>query len=195
MANNQLTQVLAAIDHVNCQDPNRQLHQGEMVAKQLRYGQLMSACLAEHWPEADELLQIAVRAQHIKRWQLKRSEFAEGKAGYLQWRKALAQLHAQLTQEIMQQQGYSLLAAQQTGAIIRKQQLKQNIASQTLEDVACLVFLQHYLAEFAQQHDEQKIITILRKTWNKMSAKGQDLALTLQLDCTCAKLLANALKE
>ena len=52
---------------------------------------------------------------------------------------------------------------------------------QLLEDVICLVFLEYYLAGFAQEHDEPKLINILRRTWRKMSARGQQAALELKL--------------
>ena len=41
------------------------------------------------------------------------------------------------------------LNAETTACIIRKENLKSNLDSQTLEDVACLVFLQYYFDEFA----------------------------------------------
>ena len=48
--------------------------------------------------------------------------------------------------------------------------------------MACLVFLQHYLPAFAPRHDAEKLAGILRKTWRKMSARGQAAALRLDLD-------------
>jgi len=51
--------------------------------------------------------------------------------------------------------------------------------AQLLEDVICLVFLEHYFAEFAKGHDEEKVIGILRKTWRKMSDRGHEAALKL----------------
>ena len=50
-----------------------------------------------------------------------------------------------------------------------------------LEDVACLVFFEHYLAEFVTQHDELKIVNILRKTLRKMSDRGRASARQLDL--------------
>ncbi len=79
----QLTNVLAAIDQLNNEDPNKDVIDEIAQPKELLYGQRMSQCLNSYWPEANEYLQIAVRAQHVKRWQLKRTEFPEGKAGYL----------------------------------------------------------------------------------------------------------------
>jgi len=95
-----LNKVLNEIDQINKQDPNTELVDQQAAPKEYLYGQRMSTCLAQYWPQADEFLQIAVRAQHIKRWHIKRSEYPLGKAGYLNWRKALGLFHAQLTEKL-----------------------------------------------------------------------------------------------
>ncbi len=154
-----LNNTLSAIDEINRQDPNVILVNGSSQAKELVYGQQMTDCLKLYWPEANELLQIAVRAQHIKRWQLKRTEFAEGKAGYYQWRIAQGKFHAELTASIMLVQGYSAEESEQCAAIIRKENLNTNNDSQTLEDVACLAFLCTTLMSL-QQNIPSKIMKL-----------------------------------
>jgi hypothetical protein len=197
MSNQQLKNTLTAIDDVNSQDPNIIVCEGINQAKELIYGQQMSACLNKYWPDAHEILQIAVRAQHIKRWQLKRNEYKEGKAGYYQWRIAQGKFHAQLTSEIMIKQGYSSDDANQCAAIIRKENLKTNDNSQSLEDVACLVFLMHYFDEFAakytEQNNEAKIVRIVQLTWKKMSDKAHEIALSLTLPDHLANIVNKAL--
>jgi hypothetical protein len=200
---NQLKNTLSAIDDINRQDLNTTLSEGKEYPKELIYGQRMTRCLNKHWPQASELLQIAVRAQHIKRWHLKRSEFEQGKAGYYQWRIALGKFHAKLTAEIMIEQGYSQVQAEQTASIICKENLKDkkpnplNLDSQTLEDVACLVFLEHYFDEFAskylEKNNEEKIIRIVQLTWKKMSADAHNLALKLALPEHLAVIVGKAL--
>lgn len=199
----QLTQMLSAIDNINQQDTNITISNNEPHPKELIYGQRMSACLLQYWPQASELLQIAVRAQHIKRWHLKRSEFEPGKAGYYRWRIALGKFHGELTAKLMIQQGYSEIDAAQTASIICKENLKDkadsqlNADSQTLEDVACLVFLKHYFDDFAAQYIEQdneaKIIRIVQLTWGKMSDKAHTIALSLTLPDHLAALVGKAL--
>ena len=180
-----LTNTLSAIDEINRQDPNTIVLEGISQAKELVYGQQMTDCLMQYWPDANELVQIAVRAQHIKRWQLKRTEFSEGKAGYYQWRIAQGKFHAELTASIMVAQGYTVEESEQCAAIIRKENLKTNSDSQTLEDVACLIFLMHYFDEFAAKYTEQdneaKIVRIVQLTWHKMSEQAHDIALGLTL--------------
>ena len=193
MKSSRVNTLFSIIDNVNSEDPNKVIINDQTQAKELIYGQQMTACLEKYWPQANELLQIAVRAQHIKRWHLKRDEFEMGKKGYFSWRIALGKFHAQLTQDLMLENEYSLIEAEQTAAIIRKEKLKTNSDSQTLEDVACLVFLQHYFDEFAVKHSEEKIIRILQKTWGKMSEKGQSIALTLTLPIHLSQLVEKAL--
>lgn len=193
MTNLRLNAVLSAIDLINEQDKNQIMSNGELKPKELVYGHQMSACLDQYWPHADELLKIAVRGQHIKRWQIKRDEYEAGKVGYLKWRKELGKLHAQLTTDIMLEHGYSEEEAAQTAAIIRKEKFKTNADSQTLEDVACLVFLQHYFDDFSAKHDQEKVINIVRKTWGKMSDGAHNIALSLTLPNHLATLVKKAL--
>jgi hypothetical protein len=200
---NQLELVLTAIDDINRQDTNITLLNNEEHPKELIYGQRMTACLMQYWPQASELLQIAARAQHIKRWHLKRSEFESGKAGYYQWRIALGKFHGELTASIMIEQGYSELQAKQTASIICKENLKNKTDnqlyadSQTLEDVACLVFLVYYFDEFASQYIEQnneaKIIRIVQLTWKKMSEEAHNIALQVTLPDHLANIVKKAL--
>lgn len=189
----QLQNVLDAIDNINKEDINTTVVDGVSHPKELLYGQYMSTCLEQYWPDANEYLQIAVRAQHIKRWHLKRADFPVGKQGYLTWRKELGIFHAATAKALMLDNDYSEEASETTAAIIRKEKLKSNNDSQTLEDVACLVFLQYYFDEFAAKHTEEKIIRIVQLTWRKMSVQGQEIALSLTLPPHLAQLVGKAL--
>jgi hypothetical protein len=202
MSTSRLSTLLTTIDDINNEDPHTvQLSNGTTQAKEYIYGHHMSACLAQYWPDASEFLQIAVRAQHIKRWHLLRSDFDLGKAGYFKWRKSLGKFHAELTYSLMLAQtpngtgavAYTEAEAEQTAAIIRKEKLKTSSDSQTLEDVACLVFLQHYFDEFSTKHTEEKVVKVLQKTWVKMSDTAHNIALSLTLPDHLAKLVSKAL--
>jgi len=67
--------------------------------------------------------------------------------------------------------------------------------AQALEDVACVVFLAHYLADFAEKHDSNKVVEILRKTWAKMSPLGRRAALAVPLGGALKELLSSALAD
>ena len=193
MENSRLSSVFKAIDDINLQDPNFTLVDGKQVAKEWIYGIRMTECINTHWPDANEYVQIAVRAQHIKRWHLKRVEFDAGRTGYLKWRKELGKFHAELTASLMNDNGYSQEECDNTAAIIRKERIKANADSQMLEDVACLVFLQYYFEEFAEKYTDEKIIDIVQKTWKKMSEQWHSIALSLTFPDNLAKLVQRAL--
>ena len=46
--------------------------------------------------------------------------------------------------------------------LLLKKQLKKNADTQCLEDVICLVFLNHYLEPFIQKHEDEKVNSILK---------------------------------
>ena len=197
MTSSRLNTVLSAIDQINSEDPNQTLVNGHSQPNELLYGQYMTTCLEQYFPQSNELLQIAVRAQHIKRWHLKRTEFEAGKAGYYQWRIEQGKFHAQLAKSLMLENGFDENEAETTACILRKEKLKTNSDTQTLEDVACLVFLQYYFDDFAEKFiakdNEAKIIRIVQKTWGKMSPKAHKIALSLTLPEHLAHLVNKAL--
>ncbi|AKF08487.1 DUF4202 domain-containing protein [Sandaracinus amylolyticus] len=163
-----LERTLAAIDAVNAADPT-----GEAVT----YGRRMSAALAALRPDASDALRIAVRAQHVERWKVPRATYPEGRVGYLKWRRELGAMHAQRASEIMRAEGWDEGTVARVASIVQKQKLASDADTQALEDCACLVFLAHGFDAFAAQHDDAKVIDILRKTWAKMSDTGHAAAL------------------
>ncbi len=172
-------QAIAAIDAANSHDPHLSDPDGRPA--ELIYGEHMSAMLVSLHPEASELLRLAVRAQHLRRWEVPRASYPMDRAGYHRWRNDLKAKHAQWAGEILANCGYDVGEIARVGALIRKENLKQDGEAQALEDAACLVFLVHHAARFAAKHDEPKVLGILRKTWAKMSARAQTAALTLPL--------------
>ncbi|RCU50811.1 DUF4202 domain-containing protein [Corallincola holothuriorum] len=191
--NSALDLTLEAIDQVNSQDPNMEFCHEVEVPKELLYGQRMSERLAQFAPGASEHLQIAARAQHIKRWAIPRSDYPMDRQGYHQWRTDLGKMHADLAAELMREQGYSEDDAVRTQQLLRKEKIKRDAECQTLEDVICLVFLEYYFADFAAKHTEEKMLGIIRKTWAKMSEAGHAAALELDLPEAMLALVKRAL--
>lgn len=184
---------IARIDAANAEDPNREVWQGAEYPKELLYSQRMSGWLERFAPDASAALRLAVRAQHIRRWTIPRGDYPEGAAGYKRWRSTLARFHAQSAGEILAEVGYDDATIRRVQGLIRKEQLKRDPQAQCLEDVACLVFLENYFADFAQKHDEARLIDILRKTWKKMSPAGHAAALGLLLSERARELVEKAL--
>jgi hypothetical protein len=189
-----LAQVLKAIDEINAQDPNLELVDSTKHPKELIYGQRMTEALGSY-ENPNELLQIACRAQHIKRWAIPRSDFPMDKAGYLKWRTHLKIMHGDITAEIMQNHGYNESDIKYVKDLLMKKDLKKNLDAQILEDVACLVFLKFHIADFAADKEESKLIDIIQKTWAKMSVKGHELALQIHYPAPVLTLIQKALAE
>lgn len=174
--------VIAAFDAVNAQDPNKVTADGREYPKELLYAQRMSDMQRRFAPDASEAVQLAVRAQHIKRWAIPRSEYPMTPHGYKQWRTRLYKFHADLATDILRETGYDEETIARVHAIVRKEALKLNPETQMMEDIVDLVFLEHYLEEFVvkySHYEEEKMLDILRKTWKKMSPRGHEAALNL----------------
>jgi hypothetical protein len=188
-----LERALREFDRINAQDPRGEELAGAVQPKELLYSRRMSETLARLEPEASEPLRLAVRAQHIARWEIPRDTFPPGRQGYKQWRTRLMEHHAQLAAGVMRDVGYDDPAIERVTQLLRKQGIKRDDEVQTLEDVACLVFLEDYFDDFAREHDDDKLVDILRKTWVKMSPRGQAAALALELGERARRLVARAL--
>ena len=188
-----LSTLLLAIDQVNSRDPNREQVDGQELPKELVYGQRMSERLAAFCPHASEHLQIAARAQHIERWTIARSLYPLGRTGYKKWRSQLSLFHAQRTGELMAEHGYLQDDIDRVKFLMQKRQLHRDTETQTLEDVVCLVFIEYYLADFAEKHPKDKLIDIIQKTWKKISAQGREAALQLSLPQNLNAILREAL--
>lgn len=188
-------QALEMIDAANARDPNPETVDGEKQPKELVYGRRMSACLERLAPEASDLVRIAARAQHIERWTVPRDGYPEGKKGYHRWRTDLGRFHADRAGEIMAACGYAGPEIGKVQAMLRKKNLRSDPDTQLLEDTICVVFLENYLSGFSAKHDSEKIVDILRKTWGKMSPRGQEAALALDLSGEARRLVERALAQ
>ncbi|MGM5471117.1 DUF4202 domain-containing protein [Flavobacteriaceae bacterium LMO-SS05] len=171
---------IALIDEENSKDAHKDYVQGQEFPKELLYSRRISKKLLEFKPNASEALQIAAHAHHICRWKIPRDAYPMGRVGYLMWRETLKKMHAKLTSEILKGLDYDSEFIDRVSLLILKKKIKKDEESQVIEDVICLVFLEHYYEDFAAKHDDEKVVDILRKTWVKMSDRGQELALKIQ---------------
>jgi hypothetical protein len=163
---------VAALDRALDEDPKK---------RERAYGERMSAWAKRLCPTASEELLLAARAQHVNRWSIPRSDYPEGRAGYLAWREKLKRLHADVAAGLLREAGYGEAAIAKVRGLITRKEKAADPEGQVLEDAACLVFLETELADFAAKTEEGKTIDILRKTWAKMSEAGRAAALTLPL--------------
>ena len=170
---------IARFDAENANDPNIELAEGKPWPRELLYARRLTDWVLKLDPNAPETLRLAARSQHIRRWQIPRSDFPADRAGYLRWRTKLKTFHADVAAEILRECGYD----REMIARVRKLNLKENFPadpdSRTLEDALCLVFLEFQSKEFAAKTDQQKAGNALRKIWAKMTEKARNAALEL----------------
>ena len=188
-----LLRAFQGFDAANQEDPNKEVYKGKDYPKELLYAQRMTAQLNSFAPEASEALQLTARCQHICRWEIARDSYEMNREGYLRWRQELKKFHAKRAASILKEVGYSDEVIDKVKFLLEKKQLKRNEETQILEDVICLVFLEHYFEPFAAKHPEEKTIDILQKTWGKMSKEGHAAALKLPLSKSVLDLVEKAL--
>ena len=189
-------QAIALFDAANAQDPN----QDEGEPKELLYARRMTDMIGRFAPDASEVAQLAVRAQHIQRWLVPRSNYPLGKPGYFAWRTGLYRFHAETAGKLMQQAGYAEAMIEQVKLAVSKQGIKTNPDTQMLEDVTSLVFIESYMLGFAGQHaeyTEEKWLDIIRKTLRKMSADAHAFATSggIKLPEALVPLILKAVSE
>ncbi|MFP7674978.1 DUF4202 domain-containing protein [Marivita sp. S0852] len=170
-----LGSVLAAIDAANRADPKTDLDDtGTEQPEAYLYGVRMTSELDRLFGDsASDVLRIAARGQHIERWLLKRSEYPEGRAGYLTWRRDQGRAHGERLAGLMAEAGYPADACDRVGVLLRKEGIKRDKEVQQLEDVICFTFLKWYFAPFAAKHPEDKVLDIVAKTARKMSPEAR----------------------
>lgn len=180
------------IDAAHQADPKRN---AEGTAAELVYADRMEAWVARLVPEASPLLRLAARSQHLERWSVPRDSFPMDRPGYLKWRQSLYKKQAQRARELMLQAGVAAFEAEEAAQWVAKTAMKTTPGTQTLEDAACLVFLENEIADFAAQHADyprEKFVDIIRKTWKKMSPAAQQAALGLVLPHAIRELVREA---
>ncbi len=179
-------------DEANSQDPHLELVQGKKYPRELLYAQRLTEWVKKLNPQASEALLLASRCQHLKRWEIPRTDFEEGKIGYLKWRKYLYQFHADEAEKILKSLNYNSEIIEKVKAINLKKNLKDP-DTQTMEDALCLVFLEYQFSDFVKKTPPEKMPAIIQKTWAKMSEKARLLALKLPFSAEEANLLKTTL--
>lgn len=190
----------ALIDTANSEDPNQEISEGKDWPKELLYSRRMSDMLERYAPNADDAMKLAVSAQHIQRWKLPRSNYPMNRKGYHQWRAELYKFHAAAIADLLAKAGYKDEFITRVTQAVGKKSLKTNPDTQLLEDVAGLVFFEHYLLDFADSHpeyDEQKWLDIIGKIWNKMSVRAHQYALAghIKFPDSLAVIIQKAVSE
>ena len=187
-------EALRRFDEENARDPNSVTVDGTPRPRELVYAEWVTEWVLRLAPNAPETLRLAARCQHLCRWMIPRNSYPMDRAGYLRWREDLKKFHAQKAGEILSEVGYS----EETIARVRELNLKKNLTGdpecQILEDALCLVTLEYQLADLVEKTDPDKMVSILRKTWRKMSPAAREHALKLSFSEREMELIGRALE-
>lgn len=186
-------QAILRFNSMNSEDLRMSDVNGRQVPTQLLEAERLERWVLRLAPEANEALRLAARCQHLKRFSFPRSEYPEGRNGYLQWRKDLMKKHAELASQVLKELAYDASIIEQVRAINTKQELKLSFNSQTMEDALCLSFLEHEFSDFSEKYEDEKVIAIVQKTWRKMSEEGHHFALQLPFVGRAQALVQRAL--
>jgi tRNAThr (cytosine32-N3)-methyltransferase len=180
------------IDSAHSADPNRG---ADGRPAELAYADHVEKWVVRIAPDADQVLRLAARCQHLERWSVPRSSFPMDRPGYLSWRKSLYVRQAERARMLLLEAGVPAEKAADAATWVSKTGLRTNPGTQALEDAAVLVFLESEIQAFAAQHAEyprEKFVDILRKTWRKMSPRAQELARGLDLPAPIMALVREA---
>jgi len=188
---------LEAIDAVHRLSPptptiGGESHEGDDAEPvELRHARRMTDWLDRLDPGATEAQRLAARAAHLRRWALPRTEYPEGRAGYLRWRTEQKRRHAEEVVGILRSVGYDEPTCDEVARLVRKE--GRDAAAQTHEDALCLVFLETQLDEVAGEWGEDRTVAIVRKTLPKMSDRAKAAAGDLPLGARARAVLVAAL--
>lgn len=186
------SRTLAAIDAANADDPDRAVLEGDEVPLQQALGRIASEWVDRLDPAATPAQRLAARAHHLRRWELPRASFPDGRSGYLRWRTKAKARHADEVASLLRAEGWDDDTVEEVSRLVRKEGLGRVPAVQVHEDAVCLAFLTVQLDEAAELMGD-KTVGVLRRTAVKMSPAALDHAAALPLSPTGRSLLEAAL--
>ena len=192
MADGRLERAIAAIDAANADDPATIVVDGVERPKERAHAEMMTAWVQRLDPQADDAQLLAARAHHLRRWAIPRTDFPDGRAGYLRWRTDQKRRQAAEVAEILRSAGYEDDEVERVAGIVAKRQLATDPAVQTHEDALCLAFLQLQFDDLAAQLGDDHMVEVVRKTLAKMSPAGVRAAGGLRVSDRGAAILAAA---
>lgn len=168
---------LAAIDEANAADPTMLViadAEGSSLErpKELVHAERMTLWLSRLVADPEPAQLLAARAHHFERWKSPRSDYPEGRAGYLRWRSDAKKRHASDVSELLQRHGVPADVIERTAEIISKAALKVDVATQRHEDCLCLTFFELQGLDTAALLGD-KTVAVVAKTLAKMSDVGR----------------------
>jgi hypothetical protein len=191
----ELTAAFAAIDAANAVDPNIIVWRDERWPRAQLQGVLATEWTEQLDPRASDDVLLAARAHHVRRWSIARASYPDGRVGYLRWRRALKEVHAEVVAEILPDAGISADSIARVQALVRKEGLGHDPETQLVEDAICLTFLETQFEELAARVDRDRLVTAVQKTVEKMSERAVALVAQTRISPTARAALDDALSQ
>jgi hypothetical protein len=170
-----------AIDAENAADPH---------GKELDHAERAVRWMRTLRPDASDELLLAARGHHVRRWEIPRSEEADGRAGYLRWKRRLQEHHADVVGRVLAGSGFDVARVQ---SLVTKERLRSDPDAQSLVEALALVFLETQLDELREKLDDDHMVDVLAKTLRKMTPAGRAAARALEYDERGAALVQRAI--
>ena len=183
---------LKLIDKAHNEDPAYVTIDGNKVSDEFLYSERMLNQLLAYYPDSNPFIKLSAKCHHLKRWEVDRKLYPMDKQGYFNWRRVVAKHQLNIAKEILTKAEFSEEEIDKVISCLKKENIKRIPEAQIIEDVACMVFIQFYLEEFAKPHQDDKVIDILYKTMLKMSDPGIETCKKLPLSNKVAHLVKKA---
>ena len=158
-----LETIVAAIDVRLAGDPTGQAS---------RYAAAMSRWLERLDESPSDALVVAVRAQHFERWLSPRDAYPRTRPGYLAWRRAAMKDQAERLSVLLRSLDVDASFIDRVATLVTKQDLRSDAEVQTLEDCACLTFIERAWAGFAAGRSADQLRRVVTRTVAKMSPRA-----------------------
>lgn len=179
-----------AIDVSNEFDPGRTLFEGEAHPTAQIEGRRAAAWVRELVPGASDVLLLAARAHHLRRWEVSRDSYPRTREGYHAWRGGLYDFHAHELAKLMLAAGYTEGDTDHASRILHKRGIKSDAEVQAHEDAVSLAFVELRLVSFAPTVNDEQLMRALKRTLLKMSPGGRAALESLRLDDDTSAVLA-----
>lgn len=187
-----LSAVLGQIDERNSLDPRSWKIAGETGPKELLAGRRACWWIGELEPTPVDAQVVAARGHHLRRWAYPRTDFPEGRAGYLRWRTAAKRAHADEVAGLMGDAGYPEPDRERAASLIRKDGLGTDPMTQTHEDALCLVFIESQFDQTTDLVGEMHMVEVVAKTLAKMSLAAVALAGAMSVSDQAVRIIGAA---
>ncbi len=185
-------QAIQLIDAANAEDPRKETVDGKDCPSELLFSQRVYRWVEKLTDNPSEALLLAARSHTMRRWKIPRDTYPKTTPGYHDWRRALANYHADEAEKTLRSANYPTDGIETVKAFILRTNWPDNKEACILEDADCLVFFETKLHKYADDWDNDKSLRVLMGTLRKMTDVGRSRIAELALSAAEQKMLTEA---